>query len=278
MLPDDSRASLLARIKQANGDSVALLLANPEKMLRLALRGKDLLSQRFFAEDFLQSFQDFLAAFKPFILPYDGLLKPVPFLDSSDRRLVASLPSAWELSRAETFANQWLNAVNVRVNSPLVVYRAKNLETESYLDFYIVNAESAHGLLFKVGSRFEGRFFAARKDFSAVINSLFSLGFRRITASVLTSPAEYPLQRSEWRTEQLQEHNCSKLMFFWRRMGAVASPTQADSIAFFHPEETREVKKTFETDGRPPPFKFLNRSIYALELERELRVCAKKEI
>lgn len=273
-LPEDTRAALLVRLQQAEAN---LLLAQPEKMLRAALRGQDLFSLTFHANTFLRAYLKFLSEFDPFVTPYEGLLKPLQRFTEIEHEIQTSLPRDWEFFQAQTTSNQWNTLLKSRRNKPLTVYRARNKQTASHLDFYIADSESVHGLIFRVGADCEGAFFAARKDFSAVTSALFKVGFKRLTASVLTCPEEYPLQHSkEWRTEEIQ--GMSRLMKFWRRLGAVKWPEKENAVSFFHPTLAPEVKATFEKEGLPNPFALLNRSIYPKELEKALRTSAKQGI
>ena len=274
ILPEDARAALLVRLQQAEAN---LLLAQPEKMLRAALRGQDLFSLTFHADTFLRAYLKFLSEFDSFVTPYEELLKPLQRFIEIEHKIQTELPREWKMFKAQTFSNHWDLRLNMRKNNPLTVYRLRNQATASHLDFYIADAESVHGLLFRVGAECEGMFFAARKDFSAVTSALFKVGFKRLTASVLTCPEEYPLQHSkEWRTEEIQ--GMSRLMKFWRRLGAVKWPNKENAVSFYHPTLAPEVKATFEKEGLPNPFALLNRSIYPKELEKALRTSAKHGI
>lgn len=271
MLPEDSRQALSARFKRFNAEE-DWPLCQPEKLLQAALRGQPFETVRFHADLFLRNFQDTLAEISPFICAYENHFKPL--VSEVAKEVEKALGRDWNLSEAKTESNRWRGELNARVNEPLTVFRAQHESTASYLDFYFASAKVVHGLIFQVGAHAESHFWIAKKDFTALANAFFAVGFARITGKALTMAGQrqFPLLKTtEWRFETTTGAE-SRLLLFWKRLGAVTLPSDPESLTFYHPRETGRVKAAFESEGLDNPYALLNRSIYPKEFEKLLQL------
>jgi len=241
------------------------------------------------AKKFTLDLGKFLAEYPPFLLPYDFSKATVtPETAKGDANTILNAikecGGEWTLKSIVAISNRWENELTARVHVPVEIFRIENKTTGSYGDFYVEETNHAHILIFKVAPAHENKFWTARNDFKSCFEVLMTAGLEKLSAAILSNTEQYPLAANarEWRTDkvEIQGEKLSKLALFWRRIGfvpyAAMFKQHPESVIIVAPKYTLELKEQFYRDGLGNPYTLLSRSIYAPELEAQLKSVSKE--